>query len=102
MEVSVGWAGVYGTGIGDVGEDVARRMSTDKALSSESSVRQSSLDATDTEVMGESIGSLDKGEGEKEPGMEGSSGVGLTTWVVPAKCSASTSGSWKKSRTSAM
>jgi hypothetical protein len=53
---------VYGTGIGDVGEDVARRMSTDEALSSESLVRQSSLDATDKEAMGESIGRYSEGQ----------------------------------------
>jgi hypothetical protein len=99
---------VYGTGIGDVGEDVARRTSTDEASSSESSVRRSSPDVPDTEATGESVGrygergSSDEGEGEKEPGTEGSSGVGATTRVVPAKCSASTSGSWKKSGTSAM
>jgi hypothetical protein len=92
---------VYRTGIGDVGEDVARRTSTDKALSLESLVRRSSLDMTDTEATGESVGrygergSLDKGEGEKEPGTEGSLGVGLTTRVVPAKCLTSMSGSWK-------
>jgi hypothetical protein len=92
---------VYGTGTGDVGKDVARWTSTDEALSLESLVRQSSPDVTDTEATGESVGrygergSLDKGEGEKEPGTEGSSGVGLTTRVVPAKCSTSMSGSWK-------
>jgi hypothetical protein len=92
---------VYGTEIRDVGEDMARRTSTDEASSLESSVRQSSPDVTDTEATGESIGRYgergfsDKGEGEKEPGTEGSLGVGLTTRAVPAKCSASMSGSWK-------
>jgi hypothetical protein len=92
---------VYGTGIGDVGKDVASRTSTDKALSLESLVRQLSLDVPDTEATGKSVGrygergSSDKGEGEKEPGMEGSLGVGLTTRVVPAKYLASMSGSWK-------
>jgi hypothetical protein len=86
---------------GDVGKDVASRTSTDEAWSSESSVRQLSLDVMDTEATGESVGrygergSLDEGEGEKEPGTEGSSGVGLTTRVVPAKCLVSMSGSWK-------
>jgi hypothetical protein len=92
---------VYGTGIGDVSKDVARRTSTDKALSSESLVRQLSLDVTDTEATGESVGrygergSSDRGEGEKEPGTEGSLGVGLTTRVVPAKCLAVMPRSWK-------
>jgi hypothetical protein len=92
---------VYGTGTGDVGKDVASRTSTDKALSLESSVRRSSPDVPDTEAMGERVGrygergSLDKGEGEKEPGTEGSLGVGSTTRVVPAKYLASMSGSWK-------
>jgi hypothetical protein len=101
MEVSIGQAGVYGTRIRDVVEDVASRMSTDEASSSESLVRRLSLDVTDTEATGDRVGrygergSLDEGEGEKEPGTEGSSGVGLTTRVVPTKCTASMSGSWK-------
>jgi hypothetical protein len=92
---------VYGTRIGDVGKDVASKMSTNKALSLESLVRQLSLDMLDTEATGESIGRygergfLEEGEGEKEPGTEGSSGEGSTTRVVPAKCLPSTSGSWK-------
>jgi hypothetical protein len=92
---------VYGTGIGDIGKDVASRTSTDKASSSESLVRQLSLDVPDTEATGKSVWrygereSSDEGEGEKEPGTEGSSGVGATTRAVPAKCLASMSGSWK-------
>jgi hypothetical protein len=92
---------VYRTGIRDVHKEVARRTSTNKALSLESLVRQLSLDVTDTEATGERVGrygergSSDKGEGEKEPGTEGSLGVGLTTRVVPAKSMASVSGSWK-------
>jgi hypothetical protein len=92
---------VYRIEIGDVWKDVASMMSTNKALSLESLVRQLSPDMTDTEAMGERVGryrergSLDKGEGEKEPGMEGSLGVGLTTRVIPARCTANMSGAWK-------
>jgi hypothetical protein len=99
---------VYRTRIRNVGKDVARRMSTHKALSLESLVRQLSLDMTDTEATGERVGryrereSLDKGKGEKEPGTEGSLGVDSTTRVVSTRCMASVSRSWKYSRTSAM
>jgi hypothetical protein len=92
---------VYGTGIRDIGKDVASKMSTDEALSLESSVRQLSSDVPDTEATGDSVGrygergSLEEGEGEKEPGTEGSLGEGSTTRVVPAKYLASMSGSWK-------
>jgi hypothetical protein len=47
---------VYETGIGDVCKDVARRTSTNKALSLESLVRQLSPDVTDTEAAGERVG----------------------------------------------
>jgi hypothetical protein len=47
---------VYGTGIGDVSKDVASRMSTNKALSSESLLRQLSPDVPDTEATGERVG----------------------------------------------
>jgi hypothetical protein len=92
---------VNGTRIRDVSKEAANRTSTDKALSLESLVRQLSADVPDTEATGESIGrygergSLEEGEGEKEPETEGSSGEGLTTRAAPTKYLASTTGSWK-------
>jgi hypothetical protein len=60
---------VYRTGTRDVSKDMASRMSTAKALSLESLVRQLSLDVMDTEATRERVGrygergSMDEREG---------------------------------------
>jgi hypothetical protein len=91
---------VYGTGTGDVRNNVARCASTDKASSLELLEVSPSRDRPDAAGGGEDGRREDgepgdEGDGENAPGTEDRSVTGLTLRVVPAKCATRESGSMK-------